>query len=130
MTDAGCPSNLPPAQNMALCQAAGVATLSRVHAKGRVFCLLSIKLSLLRTLLRNLAHTEKPLQAPFKNPSKKHLLLENLLRTLLRVPSCCMTPLLCTLLRLAMPLLALAMLTEIFLAAVAHDAGNLKHEEI
>ena len=33
---------------------------------------------------KNLVFTEKPLQAPSKNPSKKHLLLENLLRTLLR----------------------------------------------
>ena len=35
----------------------------------------------------------KTLQAPSKNPSKKHFLLENLLRTLLRVACCCMTPL-------------------------------------
>ena len=37
----------------------------------------------------------KPFQAPSENPSKKHLLLENLLRTLLRVACCCMTPLVC-----------------------------------
>ena len=33
---------------------------------------------------KNLVFTENPLQAPSKNPSKKHLLLKNLLRTLLR----------------------------------------------
>ena len=46
---------------------------------------------------KNLVFTENPLQAPSKNPSEKHLLLENLLRTLLRVACCCMTPLVCTL---------------------------------
>ena len=46
---------------------------------------------------KNLVFTENPLQAPSKNPSQKHLLLENLLRTLLRVASGCMTPLVCTL---------------------------------
>ena len=40
----------------------------------------------------NLVLTENPLQAPSKNPSKKHFLLENLVRTLLRVACCCMTP--------------------------------------
>ena len=34
-----------------------------------------------------------PYQAPSKNPSKKHLLVENLLSTLLRVACGCMTPL-------------------------------------
>ena len=33
---------------------------------------------------KNLVFTEIPYRAPSKNPSKKHLLLENLLRTLLR----------------------------------------------
>ena len=33
---------------------------------------------------KNLVFTEMPYEAPSKNPSKKHLLLKNLLRTLLR----------------------------------------------
>ena len=33
---------------------------------------------------KNLVFTENPYKAPSKNPFKKHLLLENLLRTLLR----------------------------------------------
>ena len=37
-----------------------------------------------KTPSKNLVFTEKPLQAPSKNPSKKHLLLESLLRTLVR----------------------------------------------
>ena len=59
------------------------------------FCLLSAfnKRSLLRTLLRNPCLYWKPLQPP----SKKHILVENLLRTLLRVACCCMTPLVCIL---------------------------------
>ena len=48
---------------------------------------------------KNLIFTEEPLQAPSQNPSKKHLLLKSLLRTLRRVACGCMTPLVCTLLR-------------------------------
>ena len=45
-----------------------------------------MKRSLLRTLLRTpvFIFTENPYEVPSKNPSKKHLLLDNLLRTLLR----------------------------------------------
>ena len=46
---------------------------------------------------KNLVFTENPYKVPSKNPSKKHMLLESLLRTLLRVACCCMTPLVCTL---------------------------------
>ena len=72
-------------------------SLDRVHAKGVVlcertcFCLLS---ALYETLpSKNLVFTEDPIQTPSKNPSKNHLLLENLLRTRLRVAFSCMTPL-------------------------------------
>ena len=67
--------------------------IKRVHAKGVVlcervcFCLLSAFYNtppLLRTLLRTSVSIENPYKAPSKNPSKKHLLVENLLRTLLR----------------------------------------------
>ena len=43
-----------------------------------------MKRSLLRTLLRTLSSLKTLTGACYKNPSKKHLLLENLLRTLLR----------------------------------------------
>ena len=56
-----------------------------------------MKRSLLRTLLRTLSLLKNPPQTPSKNPSKKHLPLKNLLRTLLRVTCCCVTPLVCTL---------------------------------
>ena len=72
-------------------------SVGRVHAKGVVlcertcFCLLSKHLlsAFYKTLpsknpSENLVFTENHLQAPSKNPSKKHLLLESLLRTLLR----------------------------------------------
>ena len=63
-----------------------------MHAKGVVlckracFCLLSAFYKTLpsKNPSKNLCLHQRPLQAPSKNPSKKHLLLENLLRTLLR----------------------------------------------
>ena len=44
---------------------------------------------------KNLCLSWIPCKAPSKNPSKKHLLAENLLRTLLRVACGCITPLVC-----------------------------------
>ena len=56
------------------------------HEGGRIcertcFCLLS---TFSKSPSKNVVSTENPLKAPSENPSKKHLLLENLLRTLQR----------------------------------------------
>ena len=93
-------AELPPF--MSIVRHTGRPVIFRVHAEGGVilceracFCLLSAfyNTPLSKNLSKKLCLYWNPCKAPSKNPSKKHLLVENLLRTLLRAARGCMNPL-------------------------------------